>query len=109
MMLADIFVNSLFRVLNELCAVAINRPRTRADIVPISPITRLRVLLESTLKCCSGRVARSDMPSTAPPNTHANTIQLTFIGLTNISSALELPCLDEPLWHSVRTPFQLSD
>src|SRR4030095_12081342 len=67
----------------ELLAEATTRPRTRAAIVAISPITSFTRSFDSVLTWCSGRAARSTIPSNAPPKTHARTIEVIAMDLTH--------------------------
>ena len=63
-------------VSNELFADAIIKPNTKAVIVPISPMPSLTTSLDSLVRCCSGKTARSSIPSSVPPKTQAKMMPL---------------------------------
>jgi hypothetical protein len=48
-------------------AEAISRPKTRAAIVAINPVPNFTRSFESVFRYCSGRTARRNIPSSAPP------------------------------------------
>src|SRR5687767_10473699 len=66
----------------ELLAAAVTRPRTSAVIVAISPIPTFTVSLDSASRWSLGKVERSHMPTSTPPNTQAKTVRLATRGLT---------------------------
>jgi hypothetical protein len=56
-------------------AEATSEPRTRAVIVPTRPIPRFTIFFDSALRCCSGKRVLRNIPNSAPPKQHANTIK----------------------------------
>src|SRR5262249_13563930 len=72
-MLVESCWNPLRCAASVLFAEAINRPRTRADIVAVRPVPILMTSFESLLRCGSGRAPRRNTPAKAPPKVQANT------------------------------------
>src|SRR6266446_1939718 len=84
-MLAAACLPSSFWVSKEVFAEAISSPRTSAEVVAINPIPSFTTSFESWLRWCSGSAAPMNSPSSALPNTHANTIDPIANALTTIS------------------------
>src|SRR5262245_21516924 len=61
-----------------LFAEATSRPSTSADMVATRPIPTFTASFDSSLKCGVGSLRRRRMPSSAPPNTQANTTNPTI-------------------------------
>ena len=80
MKFAAICATPLRCVSKEFLAEAINKPSTRAVIVPIRPMPSLTTSLDSALKWLSGKMARRTMPKSVPATMHANTMQLVERG-----------------------------
>src|SRR6266852_1686851 len=76
MTLADNCASSLLWVSYELFADAIIKLRTRADMVAINPVPNFTTSFDSELRWRSGRTARRNIPSSAPPKTQPKIIPL---------------------------------
>jgi len=68
------FTGGLFHLFDRhqrnLLAEAVTGPRTSAVIVAMSPTPTLTVSRDSTLRLCSGKMARNHIPNSAPANVH---------------------------------------
>jgi hypothetical protein len=78
------FTGGLFHLFDrhqrKLLAEAVTGPRTSAVIVAMSPTPTLTVSRDSTLRLCSGKMARNHIPNSAPANVHMKTITPAIVG-----------------------------